>query len=138
MNSIKLICKELKKLETEIKKLEKTKDSKGPKGTKTTKTTKPANSNKQIENCKTKKALERFTKDDLIKFVKAHKLKVEDCKKKLVKTIWEFINESDSDDSDSEYEWEYYYSTESDSSDDDSSSDDEWSSDEYLNKKTKK
>jgi len=113
MNSIKVICKELKKLETEIKKLEKTKD------------TKPANLNKQIENCKTKKALERFTKDNLIKFVKAHKLKVEDCKKKLVKTIWEFINESGSDESDSEYEWEYYYSTESESSDDDSSSDDE-------------
>ena len=128
MNSIKLICKELKKLETEIKKLEKTKDTKAPKGTKApkdTKDTKPANLNKQIENCKTKKALERFTKDNLIKFVKAHKLKVEDCKKKLVKTIWEFINESDSDESDSEYEWEYYYSTESDSSDDDSSSDDE-------------
>ena len=128
MNSIKLICKELKKLETEIKKLEKTKDTKAPKGTKAskdTKDTKPANLNKQIENCKTKKALERFTKDNLIKFVKAHKLKVEDCKKKLVKTIWKFINESDSDESDSEYEWEYYYSTESDSSDDDSSSDDE-------------
>jgi len=113
MNSIKLICKELKKLETEIKKLEKTKG------------TKSADSNKQIENCKTKKALERFTKDNLIKFVKTHKLKVEDCKKKLVKTIWEFINKSESDDSDSEYEWEYYYSTDSESSDDDSSSDDE-------------
>jgi hypothetical protein len=128
MNSIKLICKELKKLETEIKKLEKTKDSKAPKGTKASKDTKPANSNKKIENCKTKKALERFTKDDLTKFVKTHKLKVEDCKKKLVKTIWEFINESESDDSDSEYEWEYYYSTDSEyseSSDDDSSSDDE-------------
>jgi len=128
MNSIKVICKELKKLETEIKKLEKTKDSKAPKGTKGTKAskdTKPADSNKQIENCKTKKALERFTKDNLIKFVKTHKLKVEDCKKKLVKTIWEFINKSESDESDSEYEWEYYYSTESDSSDDDSSSDDE-------------
>ena len=134
MNSIKLICKELKKLEIEIKKLEKTKDSKAPKapkapkGTKAPKDTKPADSNKQIENCKTKKALERFTKDNLIKFVKAHKLKVEDCKKKLVKTIWEFINKSESDDSDSEYEWEYYYSTDSEyseSSDDDSSSDDE-------------
>ena len=131
MNSIKVICKELKKLETEIKKLEKTKDSKAPKapkapkGTKASKDTKPADSNKQIENCKTKKALERFTKDNLIKFVKTHKLKVEDCKKKLVKTIWEFINKSDSDESDSEYEWEYYYSTESESSDDDSSSDDE-------------
>jgi len=125
MNSIKLICKELKKLETEIKKLEKTKDSKAPKAPKDTK---PVNLNKQIENCKTKKALERFTKDNLIKFVKTHKLKVEDCKKKLVKTIWEFINKSDSDESDSEYEWEYYYSTDSEyseSSDDDSSSDDE-------------
>jgi len=135
MNSIKLICKELKKLETEIKKLEKTKGTKAPKGTKS------ADSNKQIENCKTKKALERFTKDNLIKFVKAHKLKVEDCKKKLVKTIWEFINKSESDESDSEYEWEYYYSTDSEyseSSDDDSSSDDEWSSDRLLLKKTKK
>ena len=125
MNSINLICKELKKLEAELKKTNATKATKAAKTTKTTKATTPANSNKQIEKCKTKKALERFTKDDLTKFVKAHKLKVEDCKKKLIKTIWEFINESDSDDSDSEYEWEYYYSTESDSSDDDSSSDDE-------------
>jgi hypothetical protein len=125
MNSVKNIRNELKKIETELKSIKKLENElKKVKDPNTAKATKTAtNTTKQIEKCKSKKALEKFTKDDLVKFVKSHKLKVSDCKKKLIKTVWEFIDESDS-----ESEWEYYYSTESDdseSSDDDSSSDDE-------------
>ena len=107
MDSIKIICRELKKLENELKK------------NKITNKSGSQNTNKQIERCKSKKALERFNKMELKKFIKTHKLEVnDDCKKKLVKTVWDFINESDSDSSDSG------------SSSDESSSDDDYSSDD--------
>ena len=115
MDSIKKIRDELKKVETEIKTLKKLESELN--SIKDTKKTAPKNPNKDIEKCRSKKSLEKFTKADLTKFVKAHKLKVSDCKQKLVKTVWEFLDDSDS-------------SSDSGSSSDESSTDDDSSSDD--------
>ena len=101
MDSIKKIRDELTKIESALKN--------------TKKSSKTIIS--QIKNSKTKKAVDKFNKDDLIAFAKANKISVKkicDSKKEIVKVVWEFINsESDSDFEDSD-------SDESESDDSDS------------------
>jgi hypothetical protein len=92
MDSIKKIRNELKKLESELKKDTK-KSSKNDKS--------------DIGKCKTKKAVEKFTKADLSAFAKSNKISLKNASTKpdFVKLVWAFIqgeSDSDSDESDSE------------------------------------
>jgi hypothetical protein len=93
MDSIKKIRDQLKKLEAELKKEPK-------------KSSKTATSSKStIKNCKTKKAVEKFTKADLAAFAKSNKIPLKNASTKpdFVKLIWAFIQgESGSDESESE------------------------------------
>ena len=97
MDSIKKIRNELKKLESELKKDTK-KSSKNDKF--------------DIGKCKTKKAVEKFTKADLSAFAKSNKISLKNASTKpdFVNLVWAFIqgesdesdSESDSDESDSD------------------------------------
>jgi len=77
---------------------------------------------KDINNVRKKSHLRKFTKQELMDFVKKHKIKVNEKKVKqiLIDAIWDWLSKDDSDsDSDSDSSSD----SDSDSSDSDSDSD---------------
>ena len=58
----------------------------------------------KIENSRDEKTLSKFKKTELELFIKHHDIKQSSDKKRMVKEIWSFINESDSDSESSDSE----------------------------------